>query len=119
VREEGWKAIRDAKQNSPDMMVINIKDLLRNLAEERMLIDSDTTLDEAQKSKRKANIADEVSKWTKVMTAAQKEMQIPLGTYLKVMDQVFDAIRDEHPELYLKLIDFQEKHIHRVAAKYQ
>lgn len=119
VEAENWKVIRDAKANSPDMMILNIKDLLKSLAEERMTIDSDTKLDEQAKSKRKAHIADEVSKWTKALDSAQNERQIPLATYLRVMESVFDAIRDEQPKLYLQLVDFQEKHIHKVASQYQ
>ena len=119
VEKYNWKVLRDAKANSPDLMVINIKDLLRSLAEERMELDAKTDLDESQKSKRKAKLADEASKWTKALEAAQNESRVPLGTYLNVMDKIFDAIRDAHPKLYMELLDFQERHINQVASQYE
>ena len=115
----GWKAIRQAKANSPDMMIVGIKELLKNLAEERLSLDSDSSLDEKTRAKRKATLADEASKWTKALEAAQNENLIPLGTYLRVMDSVFDAIRDTHPKIYLQLVEFQEQHIHKISSQYQ
>ena len=119
VQTYGWRAMRDAKQNAPDMMIKNVKDLLQQLAQDRMDIDSRTDLNEAKKQKEKARIADEVSKWTKALVNAQKENMIPLGVYLKVMEMIFDAIRDKLPKIYLQLIDFQEQHIQSIASKYQ
>lgn len=119
VEKYNWRTLRDAKANSPDLMIINIKDLLRTLAEERMEIDAKTDMDESQKAKRKAKLADEVSKWSKALEVAQNESKIPLGTYLGVMDKIFDAIRDAHPKIYMELLDFQERHINHVAAQYE
>ena len=119
VEKFSWKSLRDAKANSPDLMIINIKDLLRTLAEERMDLDARTDLDESQKAKRKAKLADEVSKWTKSLEVAQNESKIPLGTYLGVMDKIFDAIRDAHPKIYMDLLEFQERHINQIAAQYE
>lgn len=119
VKKYGLKELRDAKQNAPDMMILNIKNLLSKLAEEQMEIQNDSSIDDTEKIKRRAQLADEVSKWTKALESAQKENLIPLSVYLRVMEMVFDSIRDKYPKIYLQLIDFQEKHIHEVALKYQ
>lgn len=119
VEKYGLKVIRESKQTAPDMMIVNIKSLLSNLAEEQIGIMDRCDLKDDEKIKMRAQLADEASKWTKALESAQKENTIPLSSYLKVMEQVFEAIREKFPKIYMQLLEFQEKHIHEVALKYQ
>jgi hypothetical protein len=119
VERYGLKALREAKQNAPDMMIINLKQDLDRMIKERDEVCFRTDLDEAKKMKLRRQLADEASKWAKALKEARDDNKIPLSTYLKVMEMVFDSIRDKHPKIYLQLIDFQEKHIYQVALRYQ
>jgi hypothetical protein len=118
VKKYGLKSLRDTKLNSPDQMIINIKSLLSQLAEEQIQLQSDPTKTMDEKIARRAQIADEVSKWNKVLEKADRENKVPLADYLKVMELIFDAMRDQMPKCYRELIDWQEKHILEVAVRY-
>lgn len=132
VSKFGWKAQRDAVQNAPDKAVENLKEVISQLTEERLnltrehhKVSEDKSLTSAKRVERiaeissaKARLADEISKWSKALEAARKEDIVSLSTYIKVMESVFMAIKSEHPNIYLKLVDFQEDHLMEVARKY-
>jgi transposase len=119
VRRYGLKEIREAKQNAPDMTIVKLKQDLDRMIEEKEAVYSRSDLNDTQKAKLRRQLADEVSKWTKALREAKDDSRIPLSVYLKVMEMLFDAIRDKHPKIYLQLLDFQEKHIYEVALRYQ
>jgi len=48
-----------------------------------------------------------------------KENQITLTTYLSVMEDLFNAIRDFDEKLFFALLDFQEIHINELAIKFK
>lgn len=113
VSKYNWKEQRDALVNAPDSLVKNLKELISSLTEKRIELEQDP---EAT-PKEKARLADEVAKYTKALEAAKKENEIPLHTYVHVMERVFKAIQIKHPKLYQKLIDFQEEHLNEVSQE--
>jgi hypothetical protein len=47
----------------------------------------------------------------------EKENRITLSTYVDVMDQLFEAIKNYDAKIYLKLLDFQEQHLSDISIK--
>jgi len=64
-----------------------------------------------------AKIDDAVAKWNKALENVNNESKIPLTTYLRVMDSIFNALRDYDVKLYLNSIDFQEKHLQNISKQ--
>lgn len=114
IADGGWKEQRTAHLSQPDQLVNSLKELLNSLAEKRIEMNKNSNVE----PKEKVALSDEISKISKALEAAQKETRIPLSTYLKVMDSIFQALQRKHPKLYLQLIDFQDDHISNIAKQY-
>lgn len=121
VDKFGWKEQREAMANAPDKLVKNLKELINTLTEQRLELERQKHYDDdeakAKAAKDKARLADEISKWTKALDAANKETDIPLATYIRVMEQLFADMQKKHPKIYMQLVDFQEDHINELASR--
>lgn len=114
VKDGGWKDLRDARVASPDMLITSLKELLQTLTQKRLEAEQ-----EDAEPNVKVKLSDEIAKVSKALEAAKKEGSIPLATYLRVMEEVFDDMRQRLPKIYVTLLDFQHDHIERIAQKYQ
>jgi hypothetical protein len=139
VVKNGWKAQRDAKHNSKDQRVDNIKNVIDGITEDRSatrirLNELKVELKQYQDEKdmdmvvltkdmiydaRKELVGydDAISKWNKTLENFDKEHTVSLSNYLHVMDEVFKDMQGSQPELYLQSLDFQEQHITKVSIQ--
>lgn len=126
VEKGNWKAERDAKNASPSKRINNIKQIISDLSEERLMLDREikklenNKADQEEISKLRARISgidDAVSKWNKTLENVEKEAKIQLSTYLQVMESIFQGMQKFDRELYLSTIDFQEFHVNEISIK--
>lgn len=108
-----WKDLRNAKMVEKDMLEKDFRELINTLVEQRIEINKDEEADPKDKYKITMEIAMLRSEYQKIV----KSDSVSLEKYLWVMEQIFNAIQQEHPEIFLKLIDFQERHINEIAVK--
>jgi|BioPla2DNA2_1021312.scaffolds.fasta_scaffold19087_5 transposase len=128
VNRYGWKEERTARESSPDRRADNIKQIITGMSEERLSlqrkieelsgnIDEDSKKQVSEIRAVVAKIDDAVAKWNKALENVNNESKIPLTTYLRVMDSIFNALRDYDVKLYLNSIDFQEKHLQNISKQ--
>lgn len=126
IRKYHWKAERDARNSSPAKRINNIKEIIGKLSEEWLEVDNQIKESERNKAEAKyiaelrsrlKGIDDAVSKWNKTLEGIEKESQIPLATYIYVMEDVFQSLLKYNRDLYMKLVDFQETHINNVSER--
>ena len=120
-----WKAERTAILSNPEKRIENIKQIITNLADERL--DFNKKILEAEKNKdlelasnlRKqvAQIDSAVANWNKTLATIDKDTKVTLSQYLYVMDKIFMALSKYNEELFLKTIDFQEQHLNDAAIE--
>ena len=125
VKKFGWREERDARFNSSKTHTGNLKSLIGKLTQKRL--DLIRFMDKAEKEddnekyesyETKANrIADEISKYNKTLQSLDKENRISLSVYLDVMESIFKAVQVYNPDLYMKLLDFQDEHLTEVSLK--
>lgn len=122
---ERWKKDQRARHASSSNRVANIEQIISNLADDR--IRKSLELEKAENSadhetasdirKDISKIDDAASKWNKALRDINKENKVPLATYLEIMQTIFQALQADDPALFLKTVDFQERHIHDVSLK--
>lgn len=126
VKKWHWKAERDARNASPTKRLNNIKEIISKLSEEWLELDKQVKELESNKVEAKEiaeirgrikGIDDAVSKWNKTLEGIEKEAQIPLATYISVMEDIFQSLLKFDRDLYMSLVDFQEHHINNVSEK--
>lgn len=125
VRDGGWKQERDARNSSPHLSVGNIKKIMGSLGEERLTLnkklrDAETVGDAdvvTELRKQISRVDDAISKWNKALGAMDKESRVSLSSYLWVMEEVFQALRQFDLDLYMRTLDFQEHHIRQMCVK--
>lgn len=125
VKKYAWREERDARINGAKTQVENIKKIIGQLTEERIKLIDQMEKAEADRdndlfqtlNERASKIADEVSKYNKALMNLEKENRITLSTYVDVMDQLFEAIKNYDAKIYLKLLDFQEQHLSDISIK--
>lgn len=126
VEKYQWKALRDAKNNSPAKRINNIKQIISNMSDEWLDVDRQVKKLErdggdpkeiAELRTRIKGIDDAVSKWNKTLESIEKDANVSLSTYLYVMEDVFDSLAQFDRDLYVKLVAFQEHHINKVSIK--
>lgn len=126
VKTYGWKAEREARVNGNKSRIASIKEVIGKLTDQRLdLFDKAKTADEAgdkdeslKLSKQAASIADEISKYNKTLENLDEKNRVSLGTYIEVMDDIFNQLQKKQPKLYTQLIDFQEEHLSHISTKY-
>lgn len=125
--KDNWKDQRNSKVSKTEVRIDNIRQVINNLCDDRLKLDKSLKEAEAAKDgvavqlirKHLAGIDDSISKWNKTLTTLDKENKVPLGVYLRIMDDIFKALSTYNEKLYLQTIDFQEEHINNVASRYQ
>lgn len=128
VAEGNWKALRDAKLNSNEQQVANLKSLIGEYTEKALVIleqikvleakgktISPVEKDELVELKRESTrISQEVAMYNKTLTQHQSN-KLPLSTYLEVMEDIFKALQGFDKDTYLKTLDFQKSHLQTIA----
>lgn len=127
VNKYNWKGQRAARLTAPMARTENIKQIINQLTEDRILYSQE--LREAEHNKdaklvmelyRKiAQVDDAVSKWNKTLTNIDKENRITLSVYLQVMEMLFDELKRFDETLYIKMLDFQEVHLNDVSLRFK
>lgn len=125
AQKYGWEEERTARNVTPARRIENIKSIIHSLSEERLEVqrqaqqaEADNDIDTATELRtRIGKIDDSVAKWNKTLSAIQDENKVSLSVYLKVMDQIFEALRIYDNQLYIKTVDFQENHIHKITRE--
>lgn len=115
-----WDILRNAIIASEKARIQNIRNIISDLAEERLSYSKRIKEGENPADLRKlmASTDDAVSKWNKTLSQLDKSNKIPLDVYLTVMDNVFSALRTYNPKIARELIDFQKMHVHSVAQQH-
>jgi rRNA processing protein Gar1 len=125
VDKYDWKKQRHAQVFSKDSKINNVKEIIGNIAEDYLKLqkqlnqataDKDGELVESIRSQM-ATKSDEAAKWNKHLQTIDKENKIGLATYLYVMEDIFKALRQKQPQIFMQLIEFQEQHLHDIANK--
>jgi hypothetical protein len=130
VADGNWKERRTAKITAGDSLIRSYRTLLQTLVDKRQLLETEPAKrpgeDEEQRLERaaerdrdKVRLSDEISKINKALDNAEKENKIPLSTYIKVMESIFDSMQKDCPKIYLQLLDFQEAHINNIAKLHE
>lgn len=119
VKKGNWKAERDARLNSHKTQTQNIRELISDLTEEAQELTEQIRMAEARGEKKEALelkkqrllISQEVASYNKTLDKIDKDSKYSLSTYIDVQDDIFQAMKEYDPALYLKTIDFQKHHI--------
>ncbi|MFD2566086.1 hypothetical protein [Pseudotenacibaculum haliotis] len=140
IKKFGWKTQRDARVNSTNAQKERINEILGEYADQTLHCikqrkDIKKKLDKAIESKNEKlikkyrdqigglntemrSIDDGASKWRKQLTELDKDNKVSLATYLEVMDDLFENLREFDEKLYRDTIDFQSKHLQTVSLKF-
>lgn len=118
-----WKNERDARLNSNKNRIENIRKVISNLTEQTLSImeqrgEALAVQDKAEIAAldmQAVGIADQVSKWGKMLAELDKKGGVTLEVYLYVMDEIFKSMQAYDNDLYLKTISFQQQHIEAVS----
>lgn len=116
VQKGNWKRERDARKNTSENYIADLHELIGSITEQRLdlertaIKDLDATQREELQQK-KLKLADEAAKWNKVLENAKKDDKVSLGTYIKIMEQIFGALNNWDNKLFMQTLDFQEAHL--------
>jgi len=126
ANDGAWKKERDARTTSPNKRIENIREIIGSLADRRIILgrelialesgDSDAESLEA-KRKEISQIDDAVSKWNKTLKDLDKENRVSLAAHLRVMDEIFDTMRNFDEKLYYSTLKFQEQYLVTISSK--
>ena len=125
VRKYGWKQEREARFIGKRTQEENLRKLIGQMAEKAIRVESEmetarqnNNTDEFLSLQTELNrITDAASKWNKQLEAISKENKVSLITYLHIMDEIFEALRNHNPKLYMDCVDFQEQHLTDISLK--
>lgn len=115
ANEGQWRKEKKARQSTASVSTDNLKKIILLLSDRRLEIEDqinesikagDSAL-ELELRKQASSVSDEISKHNKTLQTIQKESKVTLGIYIDVMDDIFDHLRNEDPELWEKTIEFQ------------
>jgi len=110
VSQGGWEALRTEHVSRQDNVVRNLKALVNQKTEQIQELEA-TRMDPETLGK----LYDQLSKATKALDVARGENDITLSVRVRVMEWVFGDLQAEHPDIYGKLIDFQEGLLEKAA----
>jgi transposase len=121
VTKYGWKKAQTlhaaSKENRLDNLIQIVDDLAANRIELNNSLKKSNDIQEQKTIRAQiAEIDNSITRWTKQITAVNKDETITLGTYLSVMKSIFNSLQRYSPELYLKTIEFQEIHINEQST---
>ena len=116
AKDEGWRNLREARQQDYRTDVDNLKHVIRLISKRR--IDIETEIQEAQKRgdeeseiilrKQSASLGDEISKYGKTLRGIEKDNKYTLGEFINAMDDIFTELRKYDEDIFNKSIPFQQ-----------
>ncbi len=120
-----WKSVRDANHNGSQVRCDNIKELISELTEQQLDINTEIKQAKADGDKERvialrqqsASISQEVAIQTKALERMDTDNKISLATYLEVMTDIFKNLEHFSKDTYLKTLDFQESHLSTISIK--
>ena len=125
VKKGNWKTERDARINGSKNQLQNIRNVISDLTENMLDLIEQAKLAEARGDKNEATelkkqqllISQQIANFNKALEKLDKESKFSLSTYIDIMEEVFEALKEYDQELFLKTIDFQKQHIQNKAQK--
>jgi hypothetical protein len=125
VHKFGWKQEREARMLGKRTQEENLRKLIGDMAGKAIRVENEMEMarqrDETDKfltlQTELNRITDAASKWNKQLEAISKDNKISLVTYLQVMDDLFEGVRNYSPKLYIGMLEFQEKHLTDISLK--
>lgn len=125
IKKGGWHREREARILSPNQRAENIEVIISDLANQRIdlckeLVETKASGDTKRASEIRhemAGIDDGVAKWNKTLLSIKKDTRTTLTTYLDVMEDIFNDLRNYDEKLYLQTILFQKQHVEKATDK--
>jgi len=126
IKQYGWDTLRTAELTKPQKRLENIREIIADLAQQRLDISNkirqaEQQADQAlamQLRKELAQIDNAAVYWNKILTQVDKDSKISLADYLFVMEDIFESLRASDPQLFMQTLDFQQFHLQKIAAHY-
>ena len=118
--EGRWLDLRKARMQCTSTDTDNIRKLIRVMSEQRLQIEEsildaqkDGDIKEEIRLRSEASrLSDEMSKMNKTLITLDKS-NYSLGTFIDVMDEIFNSLRQFDEALWEKTIDFQSNIVRR------
>ncbi len=120
--EGNWRELREVRQQCSSTDADNTKKLLQLMSKQRLELE--TLIHDAVKvgdnesetkyRKQASSLSDEMSKINKTLLSLDSK-NFSLGSYIDVMDEIFNHLRMYDEELWVKTIDFQALHIRKMT----
>lgn len=118
--EGNWREDRKARQQCESTDTENIRKLIRIMSQQRLEIEEQIldaqragdAKEEIRLRQEARRISDDMSKQNKTLLTLDKS-NYTLGTYIDVMDDIFNSLRQYNEELWAKTIDFQSTLVRR------
>lgn len=122
VQEGNWKAQRNAKLNGTQQRVERIKEVISTLTDDHLGVlakikegGNKKDLDELRR--QSSALSQGIAIQTKALERIDKDHKISLSTYLEVMEDIFNHLRDHDRGAYFQTLDFQSQHLQSIAQK--
>jgi transposase len=114
-----WDDLRTARLCKTSIRTDNIRQIINNMADERIRLTNDLKSAEAKSvlkeiteiRERIAAIDDGISKWNKTFENVIKDNKIHITDHVSIFEKIFNALRSYNENLYLSTIDFQENYM--------
>ena len=118
--EGKWSDIRKARQQCSSTETDNIRKLISVMSDQRLqleelILDAQRAGDQKEEIRLRneaARLSDEMSKMNKTLITLDKS-NYTLGTFIDVMDEIFNSLRHFDEALWEKTIEFQSNIIRR------
>lgn len=113
--EGKWSELRKVRMQCESTESDNLRKLIQALSTQRLNLEAQIndaihageSDEEIKLRKRGSSISDEISKYNKVLQTIDKSTYT-LGTFIEVMEEIFNTLRVEDEELWEKTIPVQE-----------
>lgn len=111
--DEAWKKERLARETGPNTLLNALYTALEAAALKMAKLESGEKVEGEDLN----SIADRISKINKSIDNAKKDTKPSLRIYIHCIETFMKALKADNPKLYIDLIDFQERHITRMAEE--
>jgi len=108
-----WKELRNVQLSEQDLLANDFKELINVLVEQRLAMNDDANANPKDKYKLTMEISMLRSEYQKIVN----NNSLTLANYVKVMEDIFNAIQAKHPKVFIQLLDFQEEYLNDIAIK--
>lgn len=109
VSDGKWREDRVNRSVTPKEMEADVIQIISALIEERKNCDD---------PKRRVSIADEISKYNKLMDTLKKEHRIALHVYVNVLDELLSFSSTRYPKATPSMIEIQKAFLDHKAPEY-